>query len=255
MNGNYRQLIRLRPGVTLTSSGGRDSCRIIPQPGQEFMVLADSLATPATIRGITFDGKNSARRGLYATASRLDIIDCRWMNCNTAIWLERCPEGRIDGNDIRDCSGQGICLDNSSPRVTRNTFRYLANYSVAILGAGSKPVIGGARSQGNDFLSYKSSVDLGNGTPNSIDARYNKWGPSTTVEMNVRSYPANISVIEDRFDDANNGPVDYRNWDGQPLMSRLRSEPGRLILPGGILLLIVVTIIAGISRRRSRVAA
>src|SRR5262245_15042539 len=56
-NATYRQAIRLKDGVTLESDGGRDSCRIIPPPGTETLVTADSLSSSTIVRGITFDGQ------------------------------------------------------------------------------------------------------------------------------------------------------------------------------------------------------
>jgi len=254
-NGTYRQAIALRSGVTLESAGGPDSCLLIPVPGVLAMITADSLAAPATIRGFRLDGQQyQARQGIHVTASRVDILDNHLEGLNVGVYLEGCPEGLIARNAILRCRSAGLLIMESSPRVVSNEMRYSGEYSIAVNGRTSRPVIGGSRGRSNIIVSNKGSVDLGNGTPLNLDARYNNWGQGTAVEMNRKGYPANISTIEDNFDDPQNGRVDYRHWAGQPFLSSLLCEPARLILPALLAVAVVVGVILRISAGRRRAA-
>ena len=81
-NGAYRQTVTLRPGVTLESAGGRDSCALLPVPGSFAMVTAESLSSKAAIRGFTLDGRREVRQGVRLVASEVDIMDNRIQDAN-----------------------------------------------------------------------------------------------------------------------------------------------------------------------------
>lgn len=246
--GVYRQPIRIAKGLTLSAPAGRDSTQLLVPPGEAAIIQVDTLSQKVIVRGFHLKGDPFNQRGIVALSTPIEVLDCRFEGFNYAITLDGCPEGLVARNEFQKPSQAGIFIRQSSPVVASNSFRGAGNYAVAIFGPDSKPVIGGARGRANSFLSYKTGVDLGNATPNRIDARYNDWGQGTTVEMNARGFPADISVIEDRHDDPSNGPVDYRHWVGQPLMASLLSEPARLALPG----LLAAAVIAGAVIRVNR---
>jgi hypothetical protein len=49
-----------------------------------------------------------------------------------------------------------------------------------------------------------------------IDARYNYWGPLTSLEMDAKGSDANIEKIYDFYDDPTLRKVDYNNWLSAP---------------------------------------
>ncbi len=53
---------------------------------------------------------------------------------------------------------------------------------------------------------------LQNVSANSVNARYNWWGPDVTAEMDLGGNPKNISRIYDVYDSASYGTVDYAGW-------------------------------------------
>jgi hypothetical protein len=252
--GTYRQSLTLKAGVELVGTAGADSTRIIPPPDTAILIRADSLASKAVFRGFEVDGGENLRRGIVVTASEIEIVDCYFHDMNTAITLDHCPSALVARNRIHNLRAVGVMVQSCSPRIVRNEFRENSQYAIALFGPETNPIIGGSRGRANRFSSYKGSMDVGNGTPNTIDARYNDWGPATTVEMNAKGYPANITVIEDKFEGPEVGMVDYRHWVGQPLMASLLSEPGRLVLPGLLALAVLVGAVVRIARLRRRPA-
>lgn len=248
--GVYRQPLQIRSGITLSAPAGRDSTILLIPEGASETVRVDSLAKKVIVRGFHLKGNLYNQRGVLAQATPIEVLDCRFEGFNYAVRLEGCPDALVARNEFLNTSQASIFVRQSSPVIAGNSFRGATNYAIAIFGPDAKPVIGGARGRANSFVATKSGLDVGNASPNRIDARYNDWGQATTVEMNVRGYPADLTIIEDRHDDPDNGPVDYRHWVGQPFLASLLSEPARLALPGILTLAVIVGATVRTARRR-----
>ena len=68
-----------------------------------------------------------------------------------------------------------------------------------------------------DHINYNNiygsgSYDFYGPRYDTVDAKYNYWGPAATAEMNAGGNPKDISTIYDFFDDISYGRVDYSQW-------------------------------------------
>ncbi|MHB8894638.1 MAG: right-handed parallel beta-helix repeat-containing protein [Candidatus Geothermincolia bacterium] len=102
------------------------------------------------------------------------------------IWCSATGSGaalRIEGNTVTDNDGRGV---------------YLLASGVATLAANN--------------LYGNAGYDLYNDSAATVTARGNWWGTTTTSEMNINPYPANIAGIYDYYDNNAKGAVDYFDW-------------------------------------------
>ena len=108
----------------------------------------------------------------------------------------------VTGND-----GYGMFIQASQPaEIFYNDIQYNGGNGL-YLGA-----VDGSAVHYNHILNNLGSYDLANGNSASIDASFNYWGSAVIAEMELGGNPKNITRINDSFDDAALGTVDYSEW-------------------------------------------
>lgn len=165
---------------------------------------------PCTVQGFMINGEIRSSSGIEVVESSIRILDNEIFKTTTAIFLRK-SEGEIADNDLNDNVGCSIHLRGSSPTIVRNVILDRVSVAILLLGNKTTPVIGGSPGNGNVF-GPGQEVSVRNETKSDINARYNQWNWSTTVEMNSRPFPSDITSIFDKFDDPRFGSVDYAEW-------------------------------------------
>jgi len=135
-------------------------------------------------------------------------------NTNGIQWegecLGRSISGGIDSNIVSDNIEQGIIVNlndyNCPFLIEHNTLKNNGTNGLYIGGSGSTP-----RVQYNN-LNDTAVYSLFNDCEQSVDARNNWWGQTTSSQMSMQAYPSNITKIYDNFDNPSVGFVVYKNW-------------------------------------------
>jgi len=207
--GQYPENLSISRSVHLIAEGD-STAEIVAQERATPAVHVESVREPCTVRGFKINGMYFASAGIQAEESFVDILSNEIKATTVGVFFRR-SQGRIEDNLFRVNPGGALRLHGSSPLVVRNRFEDVAPMAIQIVGKDSAPVIGGRDGSGNVFGAGYSTL-VSNETKNDIDARYNEWNWSATVEMKSQGYPSNITAIYDQLDDAGLGTVDFRNW-------------------------------------------
>ncbi len=142
----------------------------------------------------------------------------------------------IESNNISHSNGtnnaSAIRLSSASPVIRYNViqnFRYgikaqywsnivfpVSNNTITggaygvFLGDSSKPIIN------YNSIYGQSIAAIYNNGPQTIDAKYNYWGPTGASEITSSANPKNLSFIYDYRDNASRGEVNYSVWAASP---------------------------------------
>ncbi len=138
------------------------------------------------------------------TGMTLFLFSRNIVNGNAAI-------SRFENNTISDNSDIGLHIeemDYSLPLFIRfNRFFRNANDGILIQYTDNvQPII-----HSNAF-GENGVFDIRNESENEIIAEHNRWGATTTAEMDATPYPGNISTLFDTFDDSTRGFIRYNHW-------------------------------------------
>ena len=217
--GTYKELIQMPKGIVLRAADGPDSTTLVsPQLGktpleEKLVVIAPGSDRTTVLEGFTLVSGLVRGSAVYcengSPTIRGNVVHGFGWGLNL-----RFSDALVEDNTIERCEPFGISIFASSPTIRRNTVHGNGGRALSIEGKKSKPVIGGRREDANRI--YGNAVAMVNGSRNDIDARFNDWGWDTTVEMEKRGYPANITAILDGRDSGGSfvgkGTVDYSSW-------------------------------------------
>ena len=217
--GTYKEAVQLPKGVVLRSAVGPDSTMILsPQVAatpleEKLVVIAPGADRSTVLEGFTLLSGLVRGSAIYCENASPTIRGNVMRSFGWGINL-RFSDALVESNVIAGCDPFGISIFASSPQVRRNTIQGNGGRAISIEGKKSKPVIGGRREDANRI--FGNEVAMVNGSRNDINARFNDWGWDTTVEMEKRGYPANITSILDGQDSGTSfvgkGKVDYSSW-------------------------------------------
>ena len=212
--GQYAENLSISRSVHLIA-GGEPAAEILAQEKAIPVVRFESVPEPCTVRGFRINGMHMSSAGVQVDESFVDILSNEIRATSVGVFFRR-SQGRIEGNLFRVNPGGALRLQGSSPAVVRNRFEDVAPMAIQVVGKNSVPVIGGRDGAGNVFGPGYGTL-ISNDTKNDLNARYNEWNWSATVEMKSQGYPSNITAIYDQLDDAGLGMVDFRDWvEGEP---------------------------------------
>lgn len=204
---------------------------------------------PCTVQGFKINGEVRSSSGIDVDESSIRILDNEIVKTTTAIFLRK-SEGEIADNDLNDNVGCSIHLRGSSPTIVRNVILDRVSAAILLIGKKTTPVIGGSPGNGNVF-GPGQEISVRNETKNDINARYNQWNWSSTVEMNSRPFPSDVSGIFDKIDDPRFGSVDYGDWVAADSPSGSSRGSTVLIVVVAAAGAIVVTVVFARRARRS----
>lgn len=244
--GRYEENLLITKPVQLISER-KGGAEIVGRELAKHVVEFRAVEGAATIQGFKIDGLNRSGNGILVERSSVRILGNEIIRTSLAIEF-RSAGGEVAENVFRGNPGGEIMLRGSSPPVVRNRFEGVAAVAMSIIGKKSQPVIGGSPGQGNVFGPGYDQL-ISNETKNDINAKYNEWNWSATVEMNAEPYPTNITAIRDRHDEVRLGSVDYRNWAGGG------SSLGRTRLGAAVLLVVVAVVVVLVLALRRRKAS
>ena len=112
---------------------------------------------------------------------------------------------RMDSNTFTDCGH--VCLTIDYPiELTGNDFK---DANVAFLDY-SSPQVPAVQGHFNSLRNVSSEYERK--MLEEIDFSYNYWGKTNTIELNGKGENANISFIEDYYDDFDKTRIKYDNW-------------------------------------------
>jgi hypothetical protein len=242
--GSYTEnLVIGQPVHILGEDGARPE--IIGSESQVPVIKIEGTEGPCTIQGLKINGKWRSTSGIEAIGTEIHVIGNEFVFASMAVTL-RGSRGRIVDNDFRDNGGGDIRMLGSTPLLARNRFHGPGGTAIRILGKKCRPVIGGSPGEGNTFAAGYETL-ISNESKNDINAQYNQWHWSATVDMNSKGYPANVTAIRDGFDNPDLGKVDYRNW----VHEKSGGMFGRVAIPVVIAVLIILVIVVR-TRARAR---
>jgi hypothetical protein len=270
--GTYQETIRMKSGVVLRSSAGRDSTILISpaaglEPLKERVIECIGVDSTAVIEGFTFDHGKSFGAAIYCENAKPSIKSNLIRGFGWGIHLKHSPAYLAD-NIVEGCTTFAVLIVGCSPTLHRNEIRN--NYSLAleISGNHSQPQIGGSLENANKFYGNSGAVRISG--RKDVVANWNDWGWETTEEMNKEGYPSDIIGIVDGNDFAKShrgrGKLDYRNWitastakvasapaaasSPESESSVENKEEKRSYLPLGLSGVVVVILVALAARRR-----
>ena len=244
--GQYPENLLIRAPLHLVSIPRRQA-EIVGQEARQSVVSIEGVEGGVLVRGFRINGNVGSTAGVGGLESSVRVEDNEIYMSTNGVELRQC-DGEIADNLFRNNFGTAIHLRGSSPRIVRNRFDDRASAAILVVGKNSRPVVGGAPGEGNVFGNGYGS-EITNETKNEIDARYNQWSWSATLQMDSQPYPSNINAIYDEFDSQRFGKVDYRHWvsgegGGEP---RLRVG---LTVAVAIVAVAIVSMLVVLGRRR-----
>ncbi len=137
---------------------------------------------------------SSGSHGIYIKAQTYMLLYPEILG-NTVYWNA--------GNGIR-CEDAGVSSGALNSLISFNTVEQNQSWGIYLQDTATATVTW------NNL--YLNSGELYNASSQTVDARYNFWGASTTAVMNTRDGLQNISVIYDKFDSSSAGTVYYKEW-------------------------------------------
>ena len=216
--GNYQEKVRMKTGVVLRSSAGRDSTVLTSpdtglQPMEERLVECTDVDSTTAIEGFTLEHGKSLGAAFYCENSKPVIRNNVIRGFGWGINLRYSPAYLAD-NIVENCTAFAILIVGCSPTLHRNEIRNNGSVALDITGNHSMPVIGGSAENANKFYGNVGAVRISG--RKDVVANWNDWGWETTEEMNKKGYPADIIGFIDGNDFGKShrgrGKLDYRNW-------------------------------------------
>jgi hypothetical protein len=229
--GKYTETFRMKSGVVLRSSAGRDST-IIVSPGtgldplKERLIECIGVDSTTVIEGFTLDHGKSNGAAIYCENSYLTIRENLISGFGWGIDLRRSP-ALVVGNIVERCTPFAVLILSCSPKLYRNEIRNNASTAIDISGNKSTPDIGGSKENANKFYGNQGAIRVSG--RKDVAAQWNDWGWETTAEMEREGYPSDIIAITDGNDFGKShrgrGKIDYRNWIKPPPVKQASSGP------------------------------
>ena len=272
--GHYEETVRMKSGIVLRSSAGRDST-VLTSPGtgleplKERLVECIGVDSTAAIEGFTLDHGKSSGAGIYCENSKPAIRQNWIRGFGWGIDLRHSP-AYLDDNIVEGCLTFAVLAVSCSPTFHRNEIRNNKSIAIEIAGNHSQPEIGGSRENANKL--YGNVVAIRVSGRKDVVANYNDWGWETTEEMRQEGYPSDIDVFVDGNDFGKShrgrGKIDYRNWITAPpakvassngpghaakrdsTAAQAQSNERRPYLPLGLTGAVVAIFVAMAARRR-----
>ncbi|MCH7574329.1 MAG: right-handed parallel beta-helix repeat-containing protein, partial [Candidatus Marinimicrobia bacterium] len=189
---NAQIQIQLIPNITIrnnTITNGRNNA---DSYAGIYIGNWDIYSTQAVIRGNTITGGNSP-----------------------GMFLNR-VSGIIDSNIVQNNARGGIYLNGEFGYSSIDSILYNtvtgngAPYYGIYLTGYTRPVL--QYNNLHDNSSYDVYGNISASTLETIDARFNWWGATTTADFDAGGNPKNVAKIYDLYDDANKGFVNYGGW-------------------------------------------
>ena len=129
--------------------------------------------------GIYFYRYNSSSAKLYATLT----LNTVYGNSDWGIYCQTYGGATLLYNEVYNNTDGGVYLKSGVGAVANfNNFYDNVGY---------------------DFANYNA---------NSVNARFNYWGTTTTTEIEAGGNPKNLAKLYDSFDNASYGSIDYSSW-------------------------------------------
>ncbi|MEW5801617.1 MAG: Ig-like domain-containing protein [bacterium] len=195
----------------------------------------------AVVNGITI--RNGKPYGIWLNSASPLIRNCQIMGTGGYGIYSQNSVSSIENNTISNNNTYGIyCTGSASPTIFRNTIHH--NIQGGIHYTGSAPIVilynsihnnsMGIYSNGTgemlvnrNNLFDNSDYFICNGSAADVNAQWNWWGQTVTVEIEIGDNPRNISKIYDKYDNGSKGRVDYAHWLYEPM----DPDPALLSLP------------------------
>lgn len=171
--------------------------------------------------------EQNGKHGLDSTNSQIEVDDSSIVkNKKNGLDLKK-SKSKVMDSDISSNKGNGLENTGLDLEVQNSTILFNGQNGIAIR---QSPAVvqtslicfnkkDGVNVQGDsdvdastDIIDANGAYEVRNLSPNYLSAVSNGWGPITADEMDRKSYPSNISVIYDVFDDATTGFVEYAGW-------------------------------------------
>lgn len=273
--GNYQETVRMKSGIVLRSSAGRDST-VLTSPGTGLEPLTERLIecigvdSTAAIEGFTLDHGKSFGAGIYCENSKPSIRNNLIRGFGWGIDMRR-SAAYVADNVVEGCSTFAVLIVGCSPTLHRNEIRNNKTIAIEVAGNHSQPVIGGSPENANKVYGNMAAIRVSG--RKDVVANYNDWGWEATEEMRQEGYPADIIAIIDGNDFGKShrgrGRLDYRNWITAPpakvassnatahtaardsTASQAQSNERRPYLPLGLAGVVVVIVALAARRRRA----
>jgi len=217
--GVYPEVLRMKSGVVLRSSAGRDSTTIVSpaaglEPLTERLIECIGVDSTTVIEGFTLDHGKSHGAGIYCEQNSKPAIRHNLIRgFGWGVNLKHSPAELTD-NIIEGCATFAVLIMGCSPTLHKNEIRNNGTMAIEIAGNHAQPEIGGSPENANKFYGNSGSIRISG--RKDVVANWNDWGWETTEEMKKEGYPSDIIAIMDGNDFGRShrgrGKLDYRNW-------------------------------------------
>ncbi len=141
---------------------------------------------------------------LYVVNSSPTVTKTRYENCETGLLISNQTGLQIHNQEFYKC-GTGLLIEISSGVVEVDSSSFNRNGQACLITSGNASIH-------HCEFSENSQFDISNMTSNVIEARENTWDQNTISEIFAVGNPKNLTKLNDFYDDANLGIIDYSDF-------------------------------------------